>query len=324
MNDQKHEIVKAEATPLASAMDDVDLVAYASRKVEQLNKLVAIIVKRTSSQDWTDLDGKPWLGDSGAERIMPLFGICVEHHTNDKGNALHREDLKDEKGSYFVYRIFGRASIQGSLPWVDVSGSCSSRKSFFARAHGKDRPQSDIDVTDIQNDAISDLYRNAVVRLLGIRNLTWEELEAAGIERGKGGKVTYKGSKKTEAKKPNSPPAEAKTDDASPTPATPSHSFTTEPKPVVFERPTGLESPEDAPQGGIPFDGPGVPESAISTADAISEPQARRMFAIAMGAGWSKEDYQAWFDEMGIGSDKNVNRDEYEKICTFFAKPKEE
>ena len=128
----------SEIQASAGPMEDVDILAYAERKMEQLNKLTAIIVRRTSSQDWTDLGGKPWLCDSGAERIMPLFGICV-----DITSKLAKEEHMDEKGGYYVYRIYGRASIQGRMPWVDVSGSCSSRKAFFAINNHVERPQSE-------------------------------------------------------------------------------------------------------------------------------------------------------------------------------------
>jgi hypothetical protein len=290
LSEKNQEITTVDAQPIQEApLEDVDLVRYAERKMEQLNKLVPIIVKRTYSQDWIDLQGKPWLGDTGAERIMPLFGICVEI----REPGLIKEEMKDEKGSYVIYRVYGRASIQGRTP-LDVSGSCSSRKKFFAYAHGKDKPQSEVDMVNIQNDAISDLYRNAVVRLLGLRNLTWEQLEAAGIKRGVGGKVEYNSA-------PKKAPAKKKTTKAMP-----------------------KDEPEDGVSPGALFEGDGedaIPDEPAPSRPAgklITDKQRKRAYAISKSNGWSDDQFKDKLIEFGYSSSKDITMDAYDDICAYF------
>ena len=91
---------------------------------------------------------------------------------------------------------------------MEAIGSCSSRDKFFAwdkRAgeNGEYKQLSDVDETNIQKAAYSNMVMNGVTRLLGIRNLSWDELreitgdgvkedkvDHAEFKRGKGGGVS--------------------------------------------------------------------------------------------------------------------------------------
>jgi hypothetical protein len=60
-----------------------------------------------------------------------------------------------------------------------------------------------------------------------------------------------------------------------------------------------------------------TPAPATSNGDAvkISEAQAKRFYAIAMGAGWSPDDLKRWLDrEYGLASDRDIPRKRYDEI----------
>ena len=83
---------------------------------------------------------------------------------------------------------------------IEVEGSRSSKDSFFKQylyETGKERKEKPIDERDNKRDvkmaALTNLLGNGITRLLGIRNLTWDDLEKfAGIKKEEVGKVEYK------------------------------------------------------------------------------------------------------------------------------------
>ena len=83
---------------------------------------------------------------------------------------------------------------------------------------------------------------------------------------------------------------------------------------------------EELPEGYIPD--PSVENTATVTPEAqetisqgngnvISEPQRKRLYAIAMGAGMDKDVFKEWLSsKFGYESSKDIDRGDYEKICT--------
>jgi len=276
------------------ALERLDLAEFVERRIEVLNKVAAIVCKRTKPQDWTLIQGEPWLRDSGAERIMPVFGICVEFIRDDRGEPqVVREDGEDERGKFFTYTAFGRASIRGQAPWLDVVGTASSRKSIYLNRKDKDgetyeRPLSEINPCDVKQDAISDLYRNACQRILGIRRLSVEDLERHGIEI-KGGAFDFKGGGEKRDQGAKSGGQGAKSGPGR-------RGNNSAPK----------ESPHDSGASG-----------------AISEGQGRRLFAIATKeAGWTVEAYREAIQGFGYKSDRHIPVAHYDAIVDWFKKHK--
>lgn len=205
---KKGEIVPvSEGENLLASVDDSDVdraIAAIGKRSDMMRRITAAIVKRTYANDWTDFKGKPWLGDAGSERVLSLIGATVT--ITPPGLIL--EDHEDDRGRYYIYRVYGTVTVPG-IGARDISGSCSSRKQFFAEKTRKDAdgkpvyengekvkdfiPYEEIDRVYIQNDALSDLYRNAAVRAVGLRGLTWKELEAHGIKKGEGGSIQFDG-----------------------------------------------------------------------------------------------------------------------------------
>jgi hypothetical protein len=54
-----------------------------------------------------------------------------------------------------------------------------------------------------------------------------------------------------------------------------------------------------------------------ASGDVISEPQRKRFYAIAKGAGWADEELKHWLlDEYGFEHSADITRDVYDEICT--------
>ena len=73
----------------------------------------------------------------------------------------------------------------------------------------------------------------------------------------------------------------------------------------------GHSGPASRPQGPQRKSAPTAPASGVG-AGTISEQQAKRMYAIAMQAKLSKEDYASWLKSQGFGHSREVTSDKYD------------
>lgn len=162
----------------------------AEARIDAVIKIKQLALKVTNAADWTDQQGKPYLQVSGAEKIANLFNISWGFLTSE---PLYEQD----DDGHYTYTFKGRFSMGGRT--IEVEGSRSSRDSFFKQYlyEGDKKKEKSIDERDNKRDvkmaALTNLLGNGITRLLGIRNLTWEDLEAfAGIKKDQVGKVEYK------------------------------------------------------------------------------------------------------------------------------------
>jgi len=171
-----------EEMPAIFESDDlVRMAEYAEKRVTAIKRIKKAALAVTSIHDWTDQHGKPYLNASGAEKIARLFGISWRID--------EPEYIKEEDG-HFSYVYKGYFSL-GSIT-IEAIGSRSSKDPFFSKSHEEAVPPSEIDRNDVRKAAYTNLLGNGITRLLGIRNLTWEDLKNSGIEQDKVSRVEYK------------------------------------------------------------------------------------------------------------------------------------
>lgn len=185
-----------EETGLTTITDDtlISLAEQAEKRIDAMNKIKRVAIKLTNKHDWTDQGGKPYLQVSGAEKIARMFGISWRIS----------EPLKEIiEGGHFSYTYKGYFSLAGAT--IEAIGTRSSKDGFFKKYTGKgaDRtelPSSEIDAGDVKKSAYTNCIGNGITRLLGIRNLTYEDLqEFAQISKDNLARVDYKKSGKADA-----------------------------------------------------------------------------------------------------------------------------
>jgi len=179
----------------------ISIAEMAEKRAEAIKKIKRQALRITNERDWVDQGGKPYIQASGAEKIARLFGISWrfigEPQRFEEGNGHFRFDVSME----FV--------MGGST--VEVRGSRSSKDSFFTTRYQWDQekkervkielPPTEIDKADVMKSAITNTIGNGISRILGIRNLTWEDLKEAGLDPSKISKVEYSSSPKGKEKK---------------------------------------------------------------------------------------------------------------------------
>ena len=184
------EVVDSSIVPVASEAL-VELAAQAERRVEAINKIKQYSLRLTQPGDWVDQNGRPYLQVSGAEKIARLFGISW------RIDEPIREELE---GGHYIYTYKGYFSLAGAE--IEAIGSRSSKDPFFKRyiyvnGERKELPPSEIDPGDVKKAAYTNCIGNGITRLLGLRNISYEDLEkVAGIKREQIAKIQYKSKDK--------------------------------------------------------------------------------------------------------------------------------
>jgi hypothetical protein len=185
-----------QETGLTPITDDtlISLAEQAEKRIDAMNKIKRVAIKLTNKHDWTDQGGKPYLQVSGAEKIARMFGISWRIS----------EPIKETiEGGHFSFTYNGYFSLAGAT--IEAIGTRSSKDGFFKK-YGYENgtktelPASESDAGDVKKSAYTNCIGNGITRLLGIRNLTYEDLqEFAGIGPAQLGRVDYKKKGKSDA-----------------------------------------------------------------------------------------------------------------------------
>ena len=159
----------------------VDEITATMEKFAQVfAKVKAIALSGTNSGDWCDQSGKPYLMKSGSEKIKNLFGLTIT------GKQWEKHNYEDDNGHYYV--VVYSANFSWKMGSIEMTGTCSSRDKFF----GKDKAYSDIEFTNVLKKSETNLMGRGIKALLGINNLTWDDLKAVGIDKNGSAKVEYR------------------------------------------------------------------------------------------------------------------------------------
>ena len=192
----ENEVIVANGAEVPAIGDStlLALAEQAEKRVMALNKIKRAALLATNARDWTDQNGNPYLQVSGAEKVARVFGIAWK---------IDEPIMEIEESGHFSYTYKGYFTVAGAT--IEAIGTRSSKDPFFKRYAGKgdDRkelPPSELDKGDLKKAAYTNLLGNGITRLLGLRNLTWEDIkEYAGITKDQVGRVDYKKNGKAQS-----------------------------------------------------------------------------------------------------------------------------
>ena len=189
-------IINEENLPALADDSLLRVAEMAEKRIEAVIKIKQMALKVTNSGDWIDQSGRPYLYVSGSEKIANLFNVSWQ---------IDEPEVETEPDGHFTYTFRGTFRIPGRS--ITAEGSRSSKDPFFKKydwVDGKkiEKPISAIDRRDVRMAAMTNLFGNGITRILGIRNLSYEDLaEYAGITKEMIEKVDYS-KKGSEGKKP--------------------------------------------------------------------------------------------------------------------------
>ena len=193
----ENEIIEANVAEVVQTpiTDDtlISLAEQAEKRIDAMTKIKKVSLKLTNKHDWTDQGGKPYLQVSGAEKIARMFGISWK---------ISEPICEQQEAGHYTFTYKGFFSLAGAS--IEVIGTRSSKDGFFKKydwsqkdADGNslktELPASEIDRGDVKKAAYTNCIGSGITRILGLRNMTYEDLEEfAGITADMIGKVDYK------------------------------------------------------------------------------------------------------------------------------------
>lgn len=155
----------------AIADDSLMMIAQqAERRIDAVIKIKQMALKVTNASDWVDQNGKPYILVSGSEKVANLFNMSWR---------IEEPTVEEESDGNYTFTYRGTFSISGRS--IGVEGSRSSKDPFFKKYEWNngvktEKPISAIDRRDVKMAAYTNLLGNGITRILGIRNLTYEDL----------------------------------------------------------------------------------------------------------------------------------------------------
>jgi len=150
----------------------LELAKTADARVLALNKLRLASIHATNNHDWIDQSGNPYLQASGAQKIAPLWGISWQIIQHSKVTG---ED------SYIWTTVLRLTDPAGRI--VEAIGTRSSKDLLFAKRGDTYLLMSEVDEQSIKKSSSTNAVARGISAMVGLRNITWEELEAHGIKR---------------------------------------------------------------------------------------------------------------------------------------------
>jgi len=191
---EENKVIETEVTENKSApmvlednktMLSEQYVQTAGKQIELRSRLIMTALKALKQHDFQDFDGKPYLEGEGAARIMAIV-----------------RGFKVGEAKFVIEQIAPHYFVDCSIPMEFMGattvaiGDCSTSDSFFTGRDGKggrfkkyiDQTGSEIMATRLLlGDAKKKARENAISRgvseLLGLKGLTWGDLEQFGFLR---------------------------------------------------------------------------------------------------------------------------------------------
>jgi len=144
----------------------LDIAETAEKRVLAMQKIRRATLKMMSPGDWIDQDGKPYPQSSGLEKVADAWGLSWGF----KGKP-EKIDLGE--------RYLVKTSLWFRAPWgreIEVEGTRASDDPLYAKRDGELLPMSEVDEGDIRKASYTNALARGISILLGLRNMTWEEI----------------------------------------------------------------------------------------------------------------------------------------------------
>lgn len=185
--DREVATVEREVLSVPEQEFDQALVERLDKAIDAYKKIVGISIKLTNPWDWSDIGGKPYLQCSGAEKIASPFKVSMGAPTRER-----LERVGEDGKAYYIWLYQASFTSSQLGRTIVAQGKCSSHDQFFGKEGNAYKDLDDVCEEDVMQAAYTNCFVNGVTRLLGIRNLTWEQLASGGIAQDKVGKVSFR------------------------------------------------------------------------------------------------------------------------------------
>ena len=142
----------------------------AATMVEAYKKFRRATLGMMNSSDWVDQEGKPYPQSSGLEKVADPLGISF---------GFIGPQTKIELGDRYL--IETKLWFSSSWRRIEVVGFRASDDPLYAKRGGVLLPMHEVDEADIRKASYTNCIARGLSIMLGLRNMTWEELGEYGV-----------------------------------------------------------------------------------------------------------------------------------------------
>lgn len=195
-------VVQSDAeAPITNYQSFEDVVLLAEERVRYLDRVKITSLRATRAADWILNPGatgpKPYLQEGGALKIARIWGVKIIDPVNTR-----LDRITDDGKRYFIEEWEATFKLPGGVDEIRAYGARSSLDPFFQMQVKAGDPEKGtlpryIDEADVKKAARANLHANGITQLLGLRNLTVEDLVEAGLNASDMQGISYGGKSST-------------------------------------------------------------------------------------------------------------------------------
>lgn len=184
-----------EPDKVLTPTDYESVIAIAEKRIAAMERVKKVALRQLKPSAFTDWNGTPRLTADAAEHVGRHFGVSW------KDIKKERIETRDEDGPFYFYMMSAVFSLPNTIDYAEAVGTAGARDDLWAtrwEGEGKDRkktvlPVEQINEQDVIKKAISNMIANGVPRLLGMADLTYEDLAEVGIKEEDVKSIRFKG-----------------------------------------------------------------------------------------------------------------------------------
>ena len=181
--EQNQEIIEHVSVPTALEiqMDSQKAISRLHSINQVIDGAVKVSLQRTNPKDWVRMGERLYLQGSGALKLRAIFGIYF------RNREVTKEVYQDGSYGFLVTGIVGSKlldSLYGEVT-LDIEGGRSSKDPFFTKGNREPDP------LDVRKAALTNFEVRAITALLGLGNMTEQDLTKNGIDVSRIGRVDY-------------------------------------------------------------------------------------------------------------------------------------
>jgi len=170
---QKDAVIEQASTPtpLELALDSQKAIARISAIANVIDGCAKVSIQRTNPRDWVKMGDSYYLQATGAQKIRPVWGIYY------RDRQVTKESNPDGSYGYIVTGKVGSKvldQLYGEVV-VEIDGGRSAADAFFTKGNRTPDPM------DVRKAALANWEARAVTALLGLKNLSAEDLQRNGL-----------------------------------------------------------------------------------------------------------------------------------------------
>lgn len=188
-----------------SLMPDPSKVA---QRADLTKGMLTALTRVVSPCNITDFGGKPYFDHLACERIAKIVGLVIKLNETEDGRIDYEKVIDDAATNKYTIYLTGRIYYTGREEDYEIQeGSSCSFDDWYSQyqnltytedENGKKKRTvlnaNTLPESKVREKARANLIQRLVKKFLGL-DFTWEELEAAGIDRSKCKGFTFNGNK---------------------------------------------------------------------------------------------------------------------------------